>query len=255
MNIAIITGASSGLGMEYAKSVIEKYTEMDEIWLIARRKERLEQFAREHSQIAIRCIALDLCEDEAYDSFAEILEAEKPNIQILINNAGFEKTGRLDEMKKENILYMINLNVKALTMMNRICFPYMRKGAFAILTCSVASFCPVPSQTIYSSTKAYVRYMGRALREEMRKKGVNILTICPGNMNTEMNPKGGSSQSKNVDRLPFLDMEVLTRKSLDKASKGKAIYTPGVFYKGYRTISKIIPTAWMIKITGKSYSY
>lgn len=253
MNIAVITGASSGLGVEYAKTVIELYPNLDEIWLVARRKERLEKFASENPTVKIRPVVLDLSKDESYDELEMLLDKEKANIEVLVNNAGFEKTGVLKTMDKNNVLSMIDLNVKGFTMINRVCLPFMKKGSIDIMTCSISSFSPVPKQAVYSASKAYVRYLSRAIREEVKDEGINILAMCPGNMDTEMNPKGGTSQSDKVDRLPFLDMKVITRKSIKKAKQGKAIYTPGGLYKLYRLASKILPSAWMVKIIKKSF--
>lgn len=95
-NIAVITGASSGLGIEYAKAVIEMYRDLDEIWLIARRKNLMEKFADQHSNICIKSIALDLSNNEGYAELKEQLFLEKPNIKVLINNAGYERNGRID---------------------------------------------------------------------------------------------------------------------------------------------------------------
>lgn len=254
MNIAVITGASSGIGVEYAKAIIELYPKLDEIWLIARRKDRLEAFAREHKQVTIRPVALDLAQNSSYEELEQLLTQEKANIRILVNNAGFERPGAFSTMKQTDILAMIDLNVKGFTMVNRVCLPFMRTGSLGIMTCSVSSFCPVPRQAVYSATKIYVRYLSRALREEVRKDGINILAMCPGNMDTEMNPKGGTSQSDKVDRLPFLDMKKITRRSIVLAKRGQALYTPGGFYKGYRIASKLLPSACMIKIVGKSYN-
>lgn len=253
MNIAVITGASSGLGVEYAKAVIEMYPNLDEIWLIARRKDRLERFAQEHKKIYIRPVSLDLSQNSSYEELEQLLEKEKPNIEVLINNAGFERPGPFVSMKQSDILSMIDLNIKGFTMINRICLPYMKSNSIGIMTCSISSFCPVPNQTVYSASKIYVRYVSQALREEVRKDGIHILAMCPGNMDTEMNPKGGTSQSDKVDKLPFLDMKKITRKSIQLAQKGHGIYTPGGFYKMYRFASKIIPSAWMIKIVGNSF--
>lgn len=253
MNIAIITGASSGLGMEYAKTILEENDTLDEIWLIARRKERLERFAAEHKEKKIRTVSLDLSRMDSFSKLDELLRDKKPIIKVLINNAGVERTGRFEDMTQENILNMIDLNVKGTTMVNKICFPYMKRGSYEILTCSVSSFCPVPSQTVYSASKTYIKYMGRALQIEMKKKGINVLTLCPGNMNTEMNPQGMFSQSKMVDSLPFLDLKVLTKKSLRKARKGYAAYTPGLFYKLYEFGCKLLPISCMLGIVKKSY--
>ena len=255
MKIALITGASSGIGTEYVNAVVEKYDSLDEIWIVARRKEKLEMIAEKYKEIHIVPVALDLAVDESYQILEQQLREKNAEIQVLINNAGFERVGRLDEQKKEDILSMINLNVKGLTMIDRIAFSFMIEGGIVIHTCSISSFAPVPSQAVYSATKVYGRYLSRALREEMKKKKVNVLMMCPGNMDTEMNPKGGNSQSKSVDKLPFLNQSVITRKSIMKAQNGTAIYTPGAFYKFYRLFSKVLPSAWMVKITGKSYPY
>lgn len=253
MDIAVITGASSGLGVEYAKVVIELYPHLDEIWLVARRKDRLEKFAEQHAGVFVRPVALDLSQDASYDELEHLLDEHAANVKVLVNNAGFERPGMFASMNKADILAMIDLNVKGFTMVNRVCLPYMQQGSIGVMTCSISSFVPVPKQAVYSATKAYVCYIGRALHEEAKPSGVNILTMCPGNMDTEMNPKGGTSQSDKVDKLPFLDMKDITRKSIELAQAGRAIYTPGGLYKAYRVASKVLPSAWMVKIIGKSF--
>lgn len=156
-------------------------------------------------------------------------------------------------MDKNYVLSMINLNVKGFTMINRVSLPFMKKGSIGIMTCSISSFTPVPKQAVYSASKIYVKYLSEALRAETKKDGINILAMCPGNIDTEMNPKGGTSQSDKVDKLPFLDMKKITRKSIKLAKKGKAIYTPNGLYKLYGFASKVLPTSLMIKIISKSF--
>ena len=129
----------------------------------------------------------------------------------------------------------------------------MQKESYTIITCSISSFVPVPNQTVYSATKKYIYYFGKALREEMLDKDINVLLLCPGNMDTEMNPKGQGRQSRKINKLPFLDMSKITVKALEKAEKGKGIYTPGSFYKFYRIIGKIFPSLWMSKLAKKIY--
>lgn len=255
MNIGIITGASSGLGVVYLKNVIKLYPNLDEVWIIARRKERLEALKNEFGNVVIKPIAIDLALNESYSELESLLLTTKPNIEILVNNAGFERTGSLKVMNNKDILSTIDLNIKGFTMINHLCLPYMKKGSVGIMTGSVSSFCPVPYQAVYSGSKIYVRFLSRAIREEVKKQGINFLVMCPGNMDTEMNPKGGNSQSPMVDKMPFLDMNKITLKSIKKAKKGKAIYTPGMFYKMYRLFSKILPSAFMIKIVKKSYKH
>lgn len=250
--IAIITGASSGLGVKFAEKVTQRYGTLDEIWIIARRKERLEQFAETHKEVNIRPIALDLTKETQLDELAALLEKEKPNIKVLINNAGYCKCGAFAEMDSAESDKMIMLNILAFTRINHLCLPYMHKGSYAILTCSVSSFTPIPYQAVYAASKAYVRFLGYALHREVAGRGVNILTLCPGNMDTEMNVKGDSGKSK-YDFLPYLNLDKLTEKCLAKAENGCGFYTPGLFYKLYRLMCGIVPPAIMTFITQETY--
>lgn len=144
-------------------------------------------------------------------------------------------------------------NLKGMTIIQRLCVPYMDEGSFTVITCSVSSFVPVPHQTVYSASKKYVYYFGRALRAELSSKKMNVLLLCPGNMDTEMNPKGQARQSEQISKLPFLDMEEITKKALEKAEKGKAVYTPGSFYKFYRIAAKVFPSSIMIRAVKRYY--
>ena len=185
MKIAVITGASSGLGVEFTKTIIKQYPKLDEIWIIARRKDRLKNLARHNPDKKIRAITLDLGADEEYSKLETLLSDEKPQISILVNNAGYECSGNFRDMSASDIQNMISVNVKGLTMVQRICSPYFAKDSFAIMTCSVSSFTPIPHQAVYSASKRYIYALGKALREEEKRNNVNILLLCPGNMDTE----------------------------------------------------------------------
>ena len=253
MNIAAITGASSGLGVKFLDAIIRKYPNLDAYWIIARRIDRLEALAKKYPSKKIVPIEANLSNETSCVKIKNKLKTEQPMIKIFINNAGYEKSGPFSSMHERDILNMISVNIKGMTMIQRICLPYMQAGSFGIITCSVSAFAPVPNQAIYAASKKYAYYFGKALREELYKKEINILLLCPGNMDTEMNPKGKGRQSQKISRLPFLDMEKLTIKALELAEKGRGIYTPGWFYKGYQVVSKMLPSAWMIKMTGWFY--
>lgn len=252
-NIAIITGASSGLGVKFLEAIINRYPLMDEYWILARRKERLDKLACKYKNKKVITIEVDLSDENSYNELIKRLKNEKPHVKVLINNAGYEKSGKFLDMKQEDILNMISVNIKGMTLIQKIILPYMQKESYTIITCSISSFVPVPNQTVYSATKKYIYYFGKALREEMLDKNINVLLLCPGNMDTEMNPKGQGRQSQKINKLPFLDMSKITVKALEKAEKGKSIYTPGSFYKFYQIVSKIFPSSWMIKIAKKFY--
>lgn len=252
-DIAVITGASSGLGVKFLEAVVNKYPQMDEYWILARRKERLDKLVEKYENKKVVAIEIDLSKESSYDGLIKRLENEKPKVKVLINNAGYEKSGKFTDMRQEDILNMISVNIKGMTLIQRILLPYMQKGSYTIITCSVSSFAPVPNQTVYSATKKYVYYFGKALREELLDKDINVLLLCPGNMDTEMNPKGQGRQSKKINKLPFLNMSEITAEALEKAEKGKSIYTPGTFYKSYRVVSKIFHSLWMAKLAKKFY--
>ena len=252
-NIAIITGASSGLGVKFLEAIINRYPLMDEYWILARRKKRLDKLAYKYKNKKVIPIEVDLSDENSYNELIKRLKNEKPHVKVLINNAEYEKSGKFLDMKQEDILNMISVNIKGMTLIQKNILPYMQKESYTIITCSISSFVPIPNQTVYSATKKYIYYFGKALREEMLDKNINVLLLCPGNMNTEMNPKGQGRQSQKINKLPFLDMSKITVKALEKAEKGKSIYTPGSFYKFYRIVSKIFPSSWMIKIAKKFY--
>ncbi|NMM97866.1 SDR family NAD(P)-dependent oxidoreductase [Bifidobacterium olomucense] len=249
MNIAIVTGASSGLGAVFLEAIVARYRNLDEIWIIARREQRLRAFADRYgnSRMRIRVIPLDLTEMEAHKELADLLANERPDIRVLINNAGYERKGLLRDMKPADIRLMIALDVTAATMINRICLPYMQRGSFEIITGSVSSFAPIPWQAVYAASKAYVRFLSRAVREEERERGVNVMLFSPGNMNTEMNVRGSSTGK--LARLPYLNMRRETEKALAKAERGAATYTPMLFYKLYRVFAKLMPSALAVHIT------
>ena len=244
MKIAVITGASSGLGYEYVKAVIARYPDLDEYWLIARRTERLEAIAAEYPDKKIVPLSLDLTKEESFAEYASLLMASKPDIRLLINNAGFGKLGKLADMPYGDQMKMVDLNNKALTGMTNISLPYMNKGSYVLNVCSIASFAPNPRMTVYCSTKAYVLSFSRSLRFELKDKGINVIAVCPGPMNTEFLANAGIEEgsSKAFDTLPYCDPEKVARVSLVKADAGKGIYTPHGFFKFYRVLanSKLI---------------
>ena len=141
MNIAVITGASAGLGTEYAKAVDKKRNDIEEIWLIARRKDKLGEVAKSLSK-PVRILSFDITDNQGVSDYVNLLESEKANVKLLINNAGFGKLGLFYEISKEDNAGMIRLNCEALTVMANVTLPFMSEGAEIINTCSIASFAP-----------------------------------------------------------------------------------------------------------------
>lgn len=183
MNIAIVTGASSGMGREFARQ-LNNYVTVDEIWVIARRAAALESLKQEVAT-PIRPIALDLCDSESFCVFAKLLEQEKPNIKLLVNAAGFGKFGAYHKVSLEDDSHMIDLNCKALVMMTRLALPYMEKGSHILQLDSLSAFQPVPYITTYGATKAFVLSYSRAMNRELKPKGIRMMAMNPGWVKTE----------------------------------------------------------------------
>jgi short-subunit dehydrogenase len=140
-NIIIVTGASSGMGKEFVKQVDVKFPKVDEIWLIARRKESLEELSK-ISNHRCRVLDYDLCEKQALEEIKMQLETEQPEITMLVNSAGYGILGPFDSTCVEEQTGMVSLNCEALTAMTYLCIPYMRKGGRIIQLASSAAFLP-----------------------------------------------------------------------------------------------------------------
>ena len=183
MNIAIVTGASSGMGREFVLQLSE-YVQVDEIWVIARRAAALESLKSEVS-VPVRPIALDLCDRKSFDTVAQLLETEKPNVRLLVNAAGFGKFGAYDKVSLTDEERMIDLNCKALLLMTRLCIPYMAPGSHILELDSLSAFQPVPYITTYGATKAFVLSYSRSMNRELKNKGIRVMAMNPGWVKTE----------------------------------------------------------------------
>ncbi len=250
MKIAIITGVTSGLGVEFLKSVSTAHSDLDEIWIIARRIDRLNEIAKSYPQ-KIRPIALDLCDEESIETLKNLIKNETPDIRVLINNAGFGELGEFYKNDYKTQMSMIDLNNRALTALCTICAEYMTKGAYIINVSSIASFAPTPRMAVYCSTKAYVLSFTKCIREELKPKKINALAVCPGPMRTEFLDVAGISggKSKTFETLPYCNPSVVAKKSVYYAQKGKSIYIPRLFYKFYNFLAKIIPHCLVMKMS------
>ena len=183
MNIAIVTGASSGMGKEFVLQ-LPGAVAVDEIWAIARRGGEMEKL-RGVSAVPVRPIVLDLCREESFATYAALLEAQKPNVRLLVNAAGFGKFGTYSRIDTEDECRMIDLNCKALLMMTRLTVPYMAPGSHILELDSLSAFQPVPYITTYAATKAFVLSYSRAMNRELKDRGIRVMAMNPGWVKTE----------------------------------------------------------------------
>ena len=188
MKIAVVTGASSGIGREFVYAIDKEA--IDEIWVIARRKARLEELKDKCSH-PVRPIALDLSRDESIGEYRKLLEMEKPEIHLLVNAAGFGVFGPFAESDLEKLLESAKLNALSLTAMCHVCLPYMKAGDSIINMGSNSAWQPVPYQAIYGASKSYVLNFSRALGRELKARGIHVMCVCPGWIKTEFQQVAG----------------------------------------------------------------
>ncbi len=251
MSIAIITGASSGLGKCYVDAVIKLYPEIYEIWLIARRKERLQEVSNLYSGKQFVIFPMDMSNLENYNLLEERLKYSEAKIKVLVNDAGVARSGSFKEMSISDMMSIIDLNCKGATVITRICLPYMESGGTILEVSSTSAFVPNTNLVVYSASKSYLSMLSLGLREELKSQKINVCAVCPGLMLTEMNQKDGKQHlTKGQRRLPIIDPNVAAIKSLKAAKKGYAVYTTGTFYKFYRLLTKILPQTFLVKFVG-----
>lgn len=176
-NIAIVTGASSGIGKEFFHSLERKKKELDEIWVVARNEEKLKALS---SSVPVRVFALDLSQKQATDELSRVFSEEQPSIRYLIAASGFGRFCALSEDDPAVLQNMVDLNCRSIVGLTAAAFPYMAKGGLIMLIASLAALQPVPYLTTYGATKAFVLSYGRALNKELQaEKGARCLCVCP----------------------------------------------------------------------------
>ncbi|MEG1847396.1 MAG: SDR family NAD(P)-dependent oxidoreductase [Lachnospiraceae bacterium] len=242
MNIAIITGASSGLGREFARQIDRLSHTLDEVWLIARRRDRLEELASTLN-VDTRIIAMDITNDLSMQQLHEILIAEKPIVRMLLNCAGFGLLGNFTENSLEEQLAMIELNCTALTKMTYQAIPYMKENSRIIQIASSAAFLPQPKFAIYAASKAYVLSFSEALGEELLDRKIYVTAVCPGPIKTEFFDIAEKYEiSRTIKRLAMAEAPNVVRAALKASAKKRSISVYSTTIKLLHVMSKVVPT-------------
>lgn len=248
MKIAVITGASSGMGREAAFQIGDQFGGIEEIWLIARRKDRLEEL-QGRFPAGVRCFAMDVTSAEAQGKLAEVLSREKPDVKILVNAAGFGKIGRAEELDPESERGMIRLNCEALCAMTRLVLPYMSDNSRILQFASAASFLPQPKFAVYAATKSFVLSYSRALGAELKGRRIYVTAVCPGPVKTEffdIAENGG--QIPVYKKLVMADPGKVVRKALRDSCMGKSMSVYGITMQAFGILCKTVPHPWILKL-------
>ncbi len=266
-NIIIVTGASSGMGKEFVKQIDQKFPKVDEIWLVARRKEVLKELAKNCNHVC-RILAYDLCEKQAQEEIRLLLESEQPKITLFVNSAGYGILGPFCQDKKNTDKFfveeeqmaadmawmkeqtgMVTLNCEALTAMTYLCIPYMKKGGRMIQLASSAAFLPQPKFAVYAATKSYVLSFSRALNEELRRRQIHVTAVCPGPVDTEFFDRAEKgSDTLFIKKLVMAKPEKAVSKALLDARNKKDVSVYSLPIQAFYLASKVLPHKLMLMI-------
>jgi len=248
--IIVVSGASSGMGREFILQILEKEKNIDEIWAIARREDRLKELKKEVSDKIVP-IKLDLTNENDLLKYKSMLEKEKPNIIILANCAGFGIFDHSENIDTNVKLNMIDLNVKAPVAMIDYSLPYMKENSKIMNIASCAGFQPIPYINDYASTKSFLLSYSRALNKELKYKKIHVLAVTPYWTKTEFFDRAIDEDKKKVvikyvAMYESKDVMRLAIKDLYNNSKDVSIY--GGMNRFQRFLTKMLPHSLVMKV-------
>ena len=238
MKIAVVTGASSGMGKDFVLK-LDSIEIFDEIWVIARRKERLDELAP-LTRARIRPIACDLTIPESIDNYENMLKRESADVAVLVNASGYGKFSSFETMEYSDIAGMISLNAQVLVQMTHRTLPYMKEGARIYQVGSLSAFQPVPYIGVYGATKSFVLSFSRALNVELKARGIRVMAVCPGWVKTEFFNHAIKDDTICYYNKYFESSEVVERAIRDM-KKGKDVSVCGASIRAQVLLTKLLP--------------
>ncbi len=247
-NIAVITGASSGIGREFVRQLDAE--NFDEIWGIGLGAEALEQVKKE-TKTKFVPLELDLTADASFETYKELLTKSKVNVSWLVNCSGFGKFGRYDEIPVEASANMVDLNCKGLLKMTEYTLPYMAKGGRIIEIASVAGFQPIPYIAVYGATKAFVVSYSRAMNVELKPRDISITCVCPFWTKTNFFKRATETKAKNEVVTKYVAMYNpvdVVAKAIKDTKKHKELSIYGFKARSQVRLVKILPHKLVMKI-------
>lgn len=250
MRIAVVTGASSGIGREFAFQIPKLYKNLDELWVVARRTERLREL-EDRLGLPVRIFDGDLNRDYIFERIEKELYRRRADIRMLVNSAGYGKAGRFGTIDAKEQLGMVSLNCQALTKLTQICLPYMSRGSRLVNVASAAAFAPQPGFAVYAASKSYVYSLSQALRRELMTQGIIVTAVCPGPVDTEFFQRSGTLPGA-FKKAAKADVSRVVRKALKDSAAGKGVSVYGPMMKGLWAASKLIPYSLTTRVLKKT---
>ena len=241
--IAILTGATGGLGREFLKQILNE--EIDEVWAIARNEQKLAELRKEHGEKIIP-LSIDLSDMKGIKQIENMLEENKPHVEYLINNAGIARMGKYNDFSIEEIDKTINVNCKAPVMLAQICIPFMGKGSTILNISSASAFQPNPYINLYAASKVFERSYSRALNAELNGTGITSVAVCPGWIDTELLQK--EINGKKVRFPGLVTPDRVVKQAIIDAKKGKDMSVCSLYVKCQHMNVKLLPQRWVMKI-------
>lgn len=246
MKIAVFTGASSGMGREFVKQICAE-EKFDEVWVIARRLDRLEELKQEIDQ-PVKCISLDLTKKKSFDEYKKLLNEAQPEVSVLVNASGYGKFGAFSDIPLEEHLGMIDLNDKALVAITYLTLPYLKDGSRVYQVDSLSSFQPVPYISTYGATKAFVLSFTRAVNAELRHSGIKMMAVCPGWVKTEFFNRAVTDESVITYYNKIFTASEVVKRAVRDMKKGKDVSVCGFSIRAQVLLTKLLPHKWVMKI-------
>ena len=243
---AIITGASSGMGKWFAILAPRYFSDLEEVWLVARSRDKLQKLgdriAVHYPDVKVRLLVTDLLEGDVELKFRRKVKERNPQVELLVNSAGIGMMGKVEQQQTQELLDMIDLNCRALTSITAETLPYIGEGGHIIQMASAAAFVPQPGFAVYAATKSYVDSFARALNRELKGRKICVTSVCPGCVNTPFFAVAQKYEKLSAFKKIFMsgDRDVVHLAYQDAIrKKDRSVY--GIWMKAFHVLCKILP--------------
>lgn len=245
--IAIVTGATGGIGQEFIRQLMGY--DLDEIWAVARSVDKLNKLRETYGEKLVP-VQADLSKMNGINTIIDMLAEQKHDVRFLINNAGLAKMASYKNFTLDEINGTVDINCKAPVMLCNICIPYMQSGSSILNISSASAFQPNPYINLYASSKAFLRNYSRALNVELEGTGITVTAVCPGWVDTEMLQKEANGQMVHFPGM--VKPRRVVRKALRDADKKRDMSVCSLYVKCQHLNVKLIPQRLVMKIWTKA---
>jgi short-subunit dehydrogenase len=253
MRIAVVTGASSGMGKEFAKQIDD--FGFDEIWGIALDQEGLDQLKSE-MKTNVRSFALDLTKESSFEKYKNELKENNVTVELLINCSGFGKFGSYEEIPLEQSCNIIDLNCKGTIKMTELTLPYMKEGGRIVEMASISAFAPIPYVNVYAASKAFIKSYSLALGVELKPRKISVTCVCPFWTKTQFFNRAKQPGNEVITYYATMyDPKKVIKKAVKDTLKRKKLSLYGFMTNFMAKLVKFLPTSWFLAIWIKQQNF